>query len=31
MFLSILGATLTGNLLTGKSKIRAGEASVRVG
>ena len=31
MLLGILGASLLGNLLTGKGTIRAGEGTVRVG
>ena len=31
MLLDILGANLSGNLLTGKVKIRAGEGTIRAG
>ena len=31
MLLGTLGASLLGNLLTGKAKIRAGEGAIRAG
>ena len=31
MFLGTLGASLLGNLLTGKSTVRAGEGTIRAG
>ena len=31
MLLGILGASLLGNMLTGKCKIRAGESTIRAG